>query len=266
METNKNIFALRPLELKHFFEFAIRIYCFNFVPLFLCMAIVQLPISLLTLPLIVSIVEIQTSIMQMDQTGNLPGQDFFLEHLELGIWAAAMMLFSLAYQLLVLPLGNLACCRMANQAIFGHRLSLLEAFRFAKTRYWPTQVALATFFLPLLVLSLLLLLPVLAFSMAGDETGIFSSAMFALVLIFGGGGATFLLWFRFFPALVGAIQCNEEPQGEGIFAQGLWYLQRAYGLSGGYYLRLFGLLYLLWIIVSFINSGFNHCKSIIYKV
>lgn len=266
VEPQKNIFALRPLELKHFFEFTIRIFRFNFLPLFLSMAFVQLPVSLMTLPLIVAIVDLQTEIQEMTQTGDVPGTQFFYDHLDLGIWAAAMMFFSLAYQLLVMPLGNLSCCRLATMAIFGKRISLLEAFQFAKKRYWPTQVALATFMLPLLVVSLLLLLPVLAFSMAGEASGLLGSSLFALFLILAGGLATFLYWYRFFPALQGVIQCSEDPVGEGIFSQGLWYLQRAYGLSGGYYLRLFGLIILAGIIISYIRSGFNQSAQLIVEL
>ena len=83
------------------------------------------------------------------------------------------------------------------------------------------------------------------------------AAGFGIFAIFGMGIATFLLFFRFFPAVNGLIAAMEEPEGENILQQGMWYLRRSWTLTQGYYFRLLGFLVLLHFAESMIRSGIN---------
>jgi hypothetical protein len=167
------------------------------------------------------------------------------------------------YQLFVMPLGNLTCAKLAMQAALGAPISLADALRFAKRRYWPTQVALATYLLPLLLLSVLILVLVMASQAAGSETGVLGFSLLGLMLISLGALAMLLLYPRFFGALSGIIQCQEDPEGTGILAHGLWYLKRAYSLSATYYMRLLGLLLLMHFAVVFITQGISEATNFV---
>jgi hypothetical protein len=257
-------FFLRPLEIKHLFDFSIRLYRSAFAPLLLSMAMVQLPAALLTLPFFVAMVNLMNELQGMANTGAMPNEAWALQHIGYAIGAIVLVVGSLAYHLMVLPLANLTCAKLAVSSAFGTPVRFDQAFRHALTRYWPTQVALATYFLPVLALSLLLLIVVAAFSVAGATTGVIAASVFALLAIPAGLFATLLIWFRFFPALAGILQTLEEPQGENIFTQGVAYLRRAYELTRGYYWRLFGLYILLVIAISFLTRGISGSAELAY--
>ncbi|MCH7472277.1 hypothetical protein IIA79_04925 [bacterium] len=258
-------FALRPLELKQFFDFAIRLYRSNFAPMFLSMAMVQLPLSLISVPFIMRITQMQEQMNAATMTGEDPFSSLY-EFADLAVWMIVMTFGGLAYQLLVMPLGNITCAKLATEALFGRRLSFSQAFTYCLKRYWPTQVALATFMLPLLILSVVLLAIVLLTVWTGNDTSVLISSTISIFLIATGMNATLLLWFRFFPALSGVTQAAEQPEGVGIFAQGLWYLRRSYGLTSGNYFRLFGLLALMSIAVGAITNGINQSTNFIMVI
>jgi len=257
-------FFLRPLEIKHLFDFSIRLYRSAFTPLLLSMAMVQLPAALLMLPFFLATGNLMTDLQGMANTGAVPDAAWLFEHVGFGILAMVMLLASLAYHLMVLPLANLTCAKLAVSSAFGTPIRFDQAFRHALSRYWPTQVALATYFLPVLVLSLLLLIVVAGFSVTGATSGVIAASVFALLVIPAGMFATLLLWFRFFPALAGILQALEEPRGENIFMQGVAYLRRAYELTKGYYWRLFGLYMLLVIAISFLSRGISGSVELAY--
>jgi len=258
--------VLRPWEIKHLFDFAIRLYRLNFVPMFLAMAMVQLPLSLIGLPFWLQLSGLGFDVQEWQARGEMPGPDFWYAHSDLLWWLIVMIPGALAYQLLVMPLGNLTCAKLGTQSLLGEQWSFGQAFRFALTRYWPTQVALATFFLPLVVVSVFVLLPVLGAQLAGSSVGVISTALFALFMIMLAGAATSLMWFRFFPALFGIVQCSEPPEGPGIFAQGVWYLKRSYGLTQGYFWRLLGLLLLLYFAINMVQQGFNNTVNLVVSL
>jgi hypothetical protein len=99
--------------------------------------------------------------------------------------------------------------------------------------------------------------------MAGSEVGILTSSLLGINLIMLAMLATLLFFPRFFMAVNGIIQTGEEPEGEGILAQGLWYLKRSYGLSQGLYFRLLGLLLLMFFAVYFITQGISDSAQLI---
>jgi len=263
MDARAQPIALRPLEIKHLFDFAIRLYRGNFTAMFLAMAVVQLPYALLTFPLLLKILDFSNAFTDLQVSGRYPDSAFFLDQVDSLAWAGVLMLLAMAYQVLITPLGNLACARLATMQLAGRGCELAAAFRFAATRYWPTQVAIATFVLPLLLLSIIVLLPVLAAQTAGSEVGILTSSLLGVNLIMLAMLATLLFFPRFFMALNGIIQTGEEPEGAGILAQGLWYLKRSFGLSQGLYFRLLGLLLLMFFAVYFITQGISDSAQII---
>jgi hypothetical protein len=263
MEPRSPTIAVRPLEIKHLYDFAIRLYRANFNSMFLAMAAVQLPLSLLSMPLALKSIEIINELNTLQVSGRLPDQIWILDKLDESLPVLILAMLVPVYQLFVMPLGNLTCARLAMQAALESPVSLLEALRFARRRYWPTQVALAVYLLPLLLLSVLILVMVLASQAAGSETGVLSFALMGLFLISLGSLGMLLIYPRFFGALSGIIQCREEPEGTGILAQGLWYLKRAYALSEGYYMRLLGLLLLMHFAVSFITQGISEASNFI---
>jgi hypothetical protein len=254
---------LRPLEIKHLYDFAIRIYRRNMGAMFLAMAVVQLPFSLLTFPVLLELVELGNELGTVSVTGQFPGRDFWFAKLDDGMLALIVMVIAFFYQVLITPLGNLACARLATAAAAGEPCDLRQAFAFARQRYWATQVAIAIFILPLLVVSLVVLLPVLAFQAAGDDVGVMMFALFGIALIEIAMLATALFFPRFFMALNGVIQASEEAEAEGILACGLWYLKRSFSLSQGFYFRLLGLLLLTLIAVYFITSGVSDSTNML---
>jgi len=263
MEPRSPTIALRPLEIKHLFDFAIRLYRANFTAMFLAMAVVQLPLSLLSMPLALKSIEIINEVNTLQVSGRLPDQLWILDKLDESIPVLILAALVPVYQLFVMPLGNLTCARLAMQAALEAPLSLVDALRFAKRRYWPTQVALAIYLLPLLLLSVIMLVMVLASQAAGSETGVLIFSLLGLFLISLGSLGMLLLYPRFFGALSGIIQCREEPEETGILAQGLWYLKRAYALSQGFYMRLLGLLLLMHFAVAFITQGISEATNFI---
>ena len=266
MEERPAPIILRPLEIKHLFDFSIRLYRSCFAPMFLSMAIVQLPLSLLTLPIVLSVTRLMTELQQASNTGSTPDMAWLYDHADAAIWIGAGALGSMIWQLLVMPLGHLACARLATLALHGEPCTLLEALAYARKRYWPTQVVLFTFFLPLLLLSILVLLPVLALTYAGDGSGAAGAAGLALLLIFFGSLATLLLFFRFMFAVYGVVQSAEDPYIEGVFAQGLWYLRRSYELSATFFWRLFGLYVLLAVALVIISNGVSQSSQLLVEL
>ena len=258
-------FVLRPLEIKHIYDFAIRLYRARFAPMFLSMALAQLPVSLVWISITIALVRFQQDLMTAQGKGDLSTSDWMLSQADKGIWVAGLLLFAMAYTLLVWPLGALTCSCLASRTLLGEEVSLAEAFRFAKSRYWPTQVALATFGLPMVVLALIMLIFFLALT-AGAPGGAVGGAVSAILLIFAGMAVTLLMWFRFFPALMGIVQCAEEPEGRDMFAQGIWYMKRSYALTQGYFLRLLGLSLLLNFAVGLVQRGVSESVQLVYMI
>jgi hypothetical protein len=259
-------FVLRPLEIKHIYDFAIRLYRARFAPMFLSMALVQLPMSLVSISMTLILIRFQQETIAAQNKGETPGMDWLYGQADQLIWVAVLVVFVMAYLLLVFPLGNLTCARLASTTLLGEEESLAEAFRYARRRYWPTQVALATFVLPLLALAVLILLIVVLAMAAGSDIGVGATAVIGIFLIMMGMLATWVLSFRFFPALMGVMQCAEEPEGYGIFAQGLWYLKRSYSLTQGYFMRILGLSILLYFAAGFIQRGVTDSVQIVYEL
>ena len=259
-------FILRPFEIQHLFDFAIRLYRSSFIPMLLAVAMVRLPMGLLSLPWLLMLLKVNTEMQEMVAKNQTPDLAWLEQHMDLAVWGAAFLFGTITYQLLVMPLGNLACSRLAVQAMHNEPVSFAEALRFSLSRYWPTQVALAVYFLPLLVISLLMLLPVLIFSLAGEAAGIAGAAAIALFVIMLAWLATALLWVRLFPALAGIVQAAEEPDTVGIVAQGMWYLKRAYAMTGGYFWRLFGLCILMLFATAFIVGGIQQGLQILVLI
>ena len=198
-------FVIRPFEIKHLFDLAIKLYRSNFAVLFLCQAMVQLPLALLTLGPTIKLIELANQLS--DPTLGAANADALLiDNLDSLMLMGFAFFGAMAYQLLITPIGNVSCAYAAKESLLGRLVGFGEAVRFALTRYWPTQVALATFFLPLLLLALLTLVPVLLLQGTGAEGALIAASLFGLLAILLAMGATFLLWFRFFPALSGIIQ------------------------------------------------------------
>lgn len=254
----QNRFVLRPLELKHLFDFAIRLLRFNFLPMFLSMAMVQLPVALLSIPMTIRFVAMAEKFQDpafLESSGSGIFNSLLLEFGDTMMMSAMGLLLIAVYQLLVMPLGLLTSARLAARALDGHRDSFSEAFSFALSRYWATQVALATYFLPTVVLSLVVLLFVLASIQLGGGGATVMVSATGIFLIFAAVIATMLLYFRFFPALSGVLQASEDSPEEGILPQGVWFLRRSFGLTQGHYLRVLGLMFLLAIAANVIQSG-----------
>jgi hypothetical protein len=247
--------ALRPLEIKQLFDFAIRIYRQRFSALFLAIAMVQLPLGLVSIVVMIKVVTLVYELQQMTGSGAEPDTTWFMDHLDFGIQLVLYMLGAAAYQLLIMPLGTLACSRLAVCALHGTAPSLRDCLRFALKRYWPTQVALATYALPLLGLAVLTLIFVLIAQATGSDTGIITASVLGLILIFFGVIATVLLYFRIFPALIGIIQAAEELPPGGMASQGMWLLRRAWELTTGQFWRMLGLILLAAIAINFISKG-----------
>lgn len=248
-------FALRPLEIKQLFDFAIRLFRSNFSGMFTAMALVEAPLLLVAIVMTTKLLAISEAMQKSTVTGQTSPFDFFAQFADQGLFIGGLVILSLAYQLLVLPLGMLTCSRLGATALIGEPVSLAEAFEFAKSRYWPTQVSLAVFVAPELGLSLLVLIPVLLTRNSSNPDLSLWLSIFALTMIMLGGFATFLAYFRCFPALTGALQASEDPVGEGMFAQGLNYLKRAWSLSDGFGVRSFGMLLLYAFAQGIIQRG-----------
>ncbi len=257
-------FVLRPLEIKHIYDFAIRLYRARFAPMFLSMAVVQLPLSLVWISITTVLIRFQQDLLAAEGKGESANMEWFYSQADQALWVGVLLIFAMAYMLLVWPLGNLTCARLASTTLLGDEESLGDAFRFALRRYWPTQVALATFMLPLLALAVLILLIVVLVMATGSDVGVGATAILGIFLIFAGLFATWLLAFRFFPALMGVMQCAEEPEGSGIFAQGMWYLKRAYALTQGYFMRVLGLSLLLYFATYLIQRGVTESVQLLY--
>ena len=259
MSTPHNRFVLRPLELKHLFDFAIRLLRFNFLPMLLSMAMVNLPIALLSIPMLIRFVSMAETLQDPTSYSGPSQTDIFnnliLEQGDFIIFGAIGLLFMAVYQLLVMPLGTLTCARLAARALDGYRDSFAEAFDFARSRYWPTQVALATFFLPTVAMALLVLVLVLISTNMGGTTAALVISGVGMFLIFAMVVATLIMYFRFFPALSGVLQASEENPEEGIVAEGLWYMRRSFGLTGGHFFRVLGMMFLLQLACNMILSG-----------
>jgi hypothetical protein len=258
------------LEIKHLFDFAILLYRRRFTPMFLAMAMVQLPLSLVSIFLLLKFVGLSIEIQEMATTGMEPGYEWLVGQLDFGIVLAAFIVGGAFYQLLVMPLGTLTCARLATSALRGEDISFAEAFAFARSRYWQTQVALATFVLPLLGISVVVLLLVLAAQMAGSESAVIGLSIFGLVMILLGSLATAVMYFGFFPALAGLLQAAEDPPPGGILSQGVWYLKRSWALTRRHFWRCLGLILLLAIAINLVSRGLgesiNYLVTIIYEI
>ncbi len=269
MSNLQNRFVLRPLELKHLFDFAIRLLRLNFLPMFLSMAMVQLPVALLSIPMTIRFVNMAEKFQDpsfMDTSGSGMGvfDTLLVEFGDMMITMAAVVLVIALYQLLITPLGLLTCARLASRALDGFRDSFSDAFGFALSRYWPTQVALATFFLPTVGLALVVLMFVLLAQMLGNDALTIGFAVGGMTLIGCMVLATMFMYFRFFPALCGVLQATEDSPEHGFVAQGVWFLKRSFGLTQGHYLRIFMLLGLLWLAWYMVNGGLNSTLEMLW--
>jgi hypothetical protein len=253
---------LRPLEIKQLFDFAIRTYRANFVPVVLLTALMQAPMAAAATLFVYHLTDFSNAIQPggalSTPDGGLPDfAAYFSEHG--GTWLIVGSVFALAglFQLALLPLINVAVSRLTACYLTGEECTAAQALAFAGERYWATQVALATYLLPLLGLALLALLPVAALSASGDAAAIGAAAFGSLSFIWLGGIATWLMYFRYFPALSGAVQAMEDPPLgiRGASGAGLWYLKRSYGLTQRYFWRCLGLTLLMFMAVGFIQRG-----------
>jgi hypothetical protein len=247
-------FVVRPFEIKHLFDLAIKLYRSNFAVLFLCQAMVQLPLSLLTLGPTIKMLDMANQLSDPRIASEGP-DSFLLDNLDALMLMGFTFLGAMAYQLLITPIGNVATAYAAKESLLGRLVGFGEAVSFALTRYWQTQVALATFFLPLLGLAVLTLIPVVLLTGAGEEMAVIGFSLVGLLLIMAGMGATFLMWFRFFPALMGIVQSAEDPPLGGVFNQGLHYLRRSWELSKGYFGRVLGLSLAMFFAIYLVNRG-----------
>jgi hypothetical protein len=261
-------FAFRPLELKHIFDFAIRLLRSGFAPMFMSMAMVQLPLQLLTMPLVLRALTTLYDLQAKQQTtGQFPfDAAYWSKNLDLAMYGLVMGVVALAYQLLVTPLGTLTCARLAATRLLGTPCTFGEALAHARQRYWPTQVALAIYLLPLMALAVLVLVFVLIFQRSGNDSGVAVAAIAGVVLIAAGSFVMELLFCRLFMALNGIIQAAEAPQGEGILAQGLWLLRRSYELTANHFWRMVGMLLLLSFVVSYISNGMTQMLRYIFAI
>ena len=256
MSAPQPAFALRPLEIKHLFDFSIRLLRSGFVPMFMALAMVQLPLVLLNLPFWLQFMTMMFDFQsRFNTTAQLPDAAFWNKYVDLGLYALIMVFVALAYQLLVTPLGSLACARLATTGLLGQTCTFGEALAHARKRYWPTQVALALFLLPLLALALIVLAVVLVLKQAGNNDGVGVAAVLGIMLISLGGFAMVLLFCRLFMALNGVIQAAEVPEGQGILQQGLWLLRRSYELTAGNFWKMLGMLLMLQVILNFVING-----------
>jgi hypothetical protein len=255
-------FALRPLEIKHLFDFSIRLYRANFRPMFLTLALAQLPLTIGGTVFLFLFVQAVTEMQTVLETGET-GAQMFDSFLAAAPTLIGIAIFYLIYQLVVMPLAHLCTSKLALQSALEEPWPLAAAFEFAKRHYWPTQAALALFALPLLLLSMLLLLPVLFLSTAGDDTAVLGMSFLALFLIGIGGFCNMLLYFRVFPALVGAVQALEQAPPGNMVEQGLWYLKRAWNLSGSHFWRMLGLLLLLSFALDTIRRGMSESVNLV---
>ncbi len=180
-----------------------------------------------------------------------------MDHLGFGILLGGFIIGAAFYQLLIMPLGTLTCARLATCALHGETPSFSECLRYGMKRYWATQVALATYGLPVVVLALLTLIMVVIGQATGNDAAIISGAIIGLTLIMLGILATAILYFRFFPALTGIIQSAEDLPAGGMGAQGVWLLRRAWDLTNGQFWRMFGLSVLAMLAINFISRGIS---------
>jgi hypothetical protein len=265
--TLRQSFALRPLEIKHIFDFAIRLLRSGFIPMFLSTAIVQLPLALLTLPITLQLLSMMYEVQAIANRGEaFPDKDFWLSQLDLAVMALMMLFAALAYQVLLTPLGNLVCARLAVCRLVGDECSFADAWQFARKRYWPTQVAVALFLLPLLLAAVILLGLVLLMQWLGNDTGVLSVSLGGMFILTAGMLVMLLFFCIYFPALNGIVQAAEEPEGEGILAQGLHYLRRAASLTRPYFWRMLGFLLFLSFIISQISRALTSSVQLIVSL
>jgi hypothetical protein len=262
--------ALRPLELKQLFDFALRLYRLNFVPILLLTLLLHAPLAAISTVVSFHLIELAQGLQEAANTPAFddPLEFFAQQNPEGWLLLGGLTVLALIYQLLVLPLVQVAASRLATCTLYGTRCTAAEAIAYARARYWGTQVALATFFLPLVLLAVLVLLPVLLLwsgtGATGDPAGVLASAFGGLFFIFLGGFATWLMYFRYFPALSGALQAGEPaPPLSGAGPQGLWYLKRAYALTERYFWRMLGLLVLFFFVTGFIQRGVQESINLI---
>jgi hypothetical protein len=259
---------LRPLEIKQLFDFAIRTYRARFVPIVLLTAITQAPMAAATTLMVFHFTTFAQAMQGSldDPNAELPDPLVLLNE-NLPTWILVGTVFALAalFQLALLPLVNVAVSRLIACYLLGEECTAREALAFAGERYWATQVALATYLLPLLVLALIVLLPVAALSASGDAAAIGAAAFFAVVLIWLGGLATWAMYFRYFPALTGALQALEDPPLgiRGAGAEGLWFLKRSYGLTARFFWRCVGLTTLYSFAIAFVQNGVSRSVQLL---
>ncbi len=261
---------LRPLELKQIFDFSIRTYRANFAPMVLLAALLQAPMALAGTVATYHFMDVVTTLqrsLEEDAAGQaFPSpEEMFGEKLDLWLVLGAMVCLAGVIQLVALPLVHVAVCRLAASGMLGEQCSLGEALAFARERYWATQAALALYMLPLLLLSLLTLLPVLGLAASGDSNAVMVAAFSSMGFIWIGAMATFALYFRYFPAISGALQAIEEPPPHvrGAGARGVWYLKRSFGLTARYYWRVVGLMLLLYMAIGFLQRGVSQSVNLI---
>lgn len=260
------VFALRPLEIKQYFDFAIRIYRLNFGSVVMVNALVQAPAWVAWVYSMSLFMGLANQMEAQTRTGSSSGFDVFEPLLSEGLTLAIVLVLVACYQLLAAPVGLLVTSKLAAQTLFGEPWTLSQAWEYMKRRYWSLQVSLATFLLPLLVLSLVMLIPAAIGSALGDDSSTLIAVGIALLGIFAGAVATAVLFFRYFPALSGAAQSCEETPATGMLAQGVWYLKRAYGLMDGLALRAFGMIFLLSMLTNIVERGIGNAAELISYV
>lgn len=256
-------FILRPLEIKHAFDMAIRLYRSAFGPMLLSTALVQVPAGLLCLPVMFQFLELSDKANQSNLTGATPDWSWLTEREDALIAAVIMLGIAVLYAVIVGPLGRLTCARLAGAALHGEQLSFGEAWAFAVERYWPTQVAMAAFGLPVLLITAVMLIPVAVLSVSQAWDGMAAAGIAASLVIMAAAFVTMLFRYRLFPALDGMVQTAEEPIVWGVYNQGIELLKRAYSLSQGYFLRLFGMIFLLGIATGMIQRGIQESVQLV---
>jgi hypothetical protein len=256
---------LRPLEIKQLFDFAIRTYRANFVPIVLLTALMQAPMAAAATLFVYHLTNfaevMQGPLGEAADPGKVPDPLAVLNE-NLPTWIIIGTVFTLAaiFQLALLPLIHVAVSRLCACYLTGEECSVREALRFAGERYWSTQVAMATYLLPLLVLALLVLLPVAAIAGGGgDTTAVGMAAFGSLFFIWLAAMGTWLMYYRYFPAISGAVQAMEDPPLpiRGASAEGIWYLKRSFGLTQKYFWRCLGLTFLMSMALGFIQRGLS---------
>jgi hypothetical protein len=267
---------LRPLELKQLFDFSIRVYRGRFAPMVLLAAILQAPISAFGTVAFYHYISVFTNLQQEAQkaqdTPGAPPPDFAeIEQMFGGNWQLWIVLGGIGIIALILyfgllPLINIAVSRLAVCSVMGEECTVREALGHAARHYWPTQIAMFVFAMPVYLLVLLVLIPAGITSAVSSDPAALGAALLA-TLGFGwiGFAALYFLSYRYVPVFSGAMQAVEDPPFgvDGTWPHAIWLLKRSWGLTQKFYWRIFGLLLLLAIAVGVIQNGVSKSVDLI---